>query len=377
MRIAMFLFHTFHNDHRVLKEARSLIRAGHRVTLVAMRETDRLPARATEEGIEVRRLRLHRWPFRKGRFLEYFVRAAIEGWRLDADAYHCHDLDTLLPGFLSSTRRGAPLFYDSHELYSETHFLIGRRREQAIWNFLERHLIRRAAAVITVSESIARELAARYSVSRPAVVRNIPELISPPTPTPFFDDGYDGPLFLCQGYMQPGRGLEDLVRTMQFVPRGRMVLLGNGELREDLQGLVERLDLGDRVFLFPAVPIEELPGYTASATVGLIAYSTESLNFRYALPNKFFEYLMAGVPVVTSNIPEVAALVEEYGVGRVVEPCDPHTLAKSLNDIVADPAEWKTLGENCRLAVRDLQWAREEEKLLRLYERALTSHLPE
>lgn len=376
MRIVMFLFHTFHNDHRVLKEARSLVRAGNDVTLIAMRETDDLPEKAIEEGIEVRRLRLHKWPFRKGRFLEYFLRAGYEGWKLNPDVYHCHDLDTLLPGFLGSIRRGAPLVYDSHELYSETHFLIGRKREQSIWNFLERHLIRHTSRVITVSDPIARELRTRYSIEKPVVVRNIPELVPLPSPTPFFKDNNGGPIFLCQGYMQPGRGLEVLIHAMKFVPRGRLVLLGNGEIRDDLQTLLQRLDLTDRVHLFPAVPLERLLGYTACATVGLIAYSTESLNFQYALPNKFFEYLMAGVPVLTSNIPEVAQLVRDFNVGRIVEPCDPYHIARELNSIVADPDKWKKLSENCRKAVRRLQWAREEEKLLHVYSK-LSSHLPE
>ncbi len=376
MRVVMFLFHTFHNDHRVLKEARSLVRAGHEVTLIAMRESDDLPAKEMEQGIEVRRLRLHKWPFRKGRFLEYFLRAGIEGWKLNADVFHCHDLDTLLPGFLASTRRGTPLLYDSHELYSETHFLIGRKREQTLWNFIERHLIRHTSNVITVSDPIARELRLRYGVEQPVVVRNIPELVPLPTPTPFFRDGYQGPVFLCQGYMQPGRGLELLIHAMQFVPRGRLVLLGDGEIREDLRHLLHRLNLEDRVFLFPAVPLERLLEYTASASVGLIAYSTESLNFQYALPNKFFEYLMAGVPILTSNIPEVAELVRKYKVGRIIEPCDSRHFARELNSIAADPEGWKEISHNCRQAVHHLQWAREEEKLLHIYS-LLSSHLPE
>ncbi len=367
MRIAMFLFHTFHNDHRVLKEARSLIDEGNEVILVAARESDSLPAVAREEGIEVRRIRLHRWPFRKGRFLEYFLRAAMEGWRIDADVYHCHDLDTLLPGFLASRRRRAPLVYDSHELYSETHFLIGRKMEQAIWNFLERHLIRQADRVITVSDPIAEELRRRYAVDLPAVVRNIPAKIDPPEPAPFFETAGDTPLFLCQGYLQPGRGLPMLVRAMRHVPRGRLVLLGDGELTADLVDLVSTLGLQERVHILPAVPIAELPSRTAAATVGLIAYSTDSLNFAYALPNKFFEYIMAGVPVLTSPLPEVARLVERYSVGRVVDPCDEETFAREMNRLASDPEAIALMKEKCAAAIDDLQWAREEEKLLSLY----------
>ncbi|MFH1679444.1 MAG: glycosyltransferase [Candidatus Eisenbacteria bacterium] len=368
MRVAMFLFHTFRNDHRVLKEARSLLAAGHEVTLIALREGNDLPGENVEEGIRVLRLRIPRRRFRKGRYAEYFVRAARAGWAARADVYHCHDLDTLVPASIASWFGHRPLVYDSHELFTETHFLVGRERERRIWAFLEKTFIRFATRVLTVSDPIADDLAERYRIDRPLVVRNCPAYQPPPAPRPFFDDPEGEPVLLCQGYLQKGRGLETLVGAMRHVPRGRLVLLGDGEMKEELERLVGLLHLEGKVFLRPAVPIEELPPRTASAALGFVLYSTASLNFRYALPNKFFEYLMAGVPVLSSRIPEVARLVEQHGVGRIVDPVNPENVAGEINRLLGDPASLGTMRENCVRAARSLHWGIEEKKLLSLYE---------
>ncbi|RPJ44498.1 MAG: glycosyltransferase family 1 protein, partial [Candidatus Latescibacterota bacterium] len=368
MRIAMFLFHTFHNDHRVLKEARSLIGAGHEVVLFALRDAPDLPAEAVEDGIRVVRIRLHGWRrIRKGRYAEYFLRAAWRGLRSGADVFHAHDLDTLLPAAIASRLRRRPLVYDAHELFTETHFLVGRERERRIWAFLERRLIRLARRVITVSEPIADELARRHRIERPLVLLNCPAYRPAPSPRAFFPDAPGEPVLLCQGYLQKGRGLEVLVGSMRHVRRGRLVLLGDGEMREELERLVGILRLEKRVSIRPAVPIEELPGWTASATLGFLLYSTASLNFLYALPNKFFEYLMAGVPVVSSPIPEVARLIGEHEVGCVVDPVTPETVAREVDRLVEDAELRKRLRENCLSAARFLHWGVEEAKLLELY----------
>ncbi|MBM3319537.1 MAG: glycosyltransferase family 4 protein [Candidatus Eisenbacteria bacterium] len=368
MKIAMYLFHTFRNDHRVLKEARSLLSAGHEVVLIALREGDELPRERVEDGIRVLRLRIPARRFRKGRYAEYFVRAALAGLSARADAHHCHDLDTLVPAALASCFCHKPLIYDSHELFTETHFLVGREKERRIWAFLEKRFIRFAARVLTVSDPIADDLAARYGIERPLVVRNCPEYRTPPPPRPFFEDAGGEPVLLCQGYLQKGRGLETLVGAMRHVPRGRLVLLGDGEMKEELARLVALLHLEEKVTLLPAVPIEELPSRTASATLGFVLYSTASLNFRYALPNKFFEYVMAGVPVVSSRIPEIARLIEEHGVGRIVDPVSPETVAREVNRLLEDPDAIARMRENCLRAARVLHWGVEEKKLLSLYE---------
>lgn len=322
-----------------------------------------------EEGIRVVRVRIRRRRWKKGRYADYLVRAALAGYRTAADAYHAHDLDTLLPASIASRLRRRPLVYDSHELFTETHFLIGREKERKIWSRLEKGLIGGTRRTIAVSDPTADELARRYGIERPLVLRNCPGYHPLPLRTGPSRRGRSGrappPL---PGDMQEGRGLEALVGAMKDVPRGRLLLLGDGEMREELSDLVGLLGLESRVSLLPAVPIEELPPRTAAATLGFILYSAASLNFLFALPNKFFEYLMAGVPVIASPLPEIVKLVRKHDVGRIVDPVTPENVAKVVRDLLERPEEIARLRKNCLEAAKNLHWGIEERKLLDLYE---------
>lgn len=370
MHVVMFLFHYFENDHRVLKEALTLRESGHDVTLIAQRDDDSYPQERVEHGFRVVRLLMHKWPIRKGRYAEYFLRAAKKAVALKGDVFHAHDLDTLVPAAIAARLRRKPLVYDSHELFTETHFLIGRGRETRIWEFIEKRLIPQCANVITVSDPIADEMVARYGIARPIVLRNIPRYEQPRTPVPFFpsESSADSLTFLCQGYLQPGRGLDQIVRAMKPLAPHRLVILGDGPERDTLLALRASENLEERVLIHPAVPLAELPSRTVSADVGLIAYSMASLNFRYALPNKFFEYIMAGVPVITTAIPEIAKLVERYEVGVIVEEPTEEALADAMNRLAQDPERRRTLRKNCLRTAKELCWQEEEKKLLKIYE---------
>ncbi len=370
MHVVMFLFHTFENDHRVLKEALTLRETGHDVTLIAQRHDDSYPEERVEHGIRVVRLRMHKWPWRKGRYAEYFLRAASKAVALKGDVYHAHDLDTLVPAAIAARLRRKPLIYDSHELFTEMHFLIGRARETRIWESIEKRLITQCARVITVSDPIADEMVARYGIERPVVLRNIPRYEEPPVPIPFFPEepSSDALTFLCQGYLQPGRGLDQIVRAMKSLPEHRLVILGDGPERESLVAIARNEKLENRVIIHAAVPLAALPPRTASADVGLIAYSMASLNFRYALPNKFFEYIMAGVPVITTPIPEIAKLVKKYDVGEVVEEATDEALVKAMRKLADDPDRRQRIRKNCIETARVLCWQEEEKKLLQIYE---------
>ena len=138
-------------------------------------------------------------------------------------------------------------------------------------------------------------------------------------------------------------------------------------MREDLRALARETGVEEKVLFHPAVPIEELPGRTAVATIGLIAYTAESLNFLYALPNKFFEYIMAGVPVLSTDLPEIRRLIKTHRVGEIVLPATPEAFAEAMNRMAGDPGRLEELRARCLAAARDLHWGEEEKKLIRLY----------
>jgi glycosyltransferase involved in cell wall biosynthesis len=236
---------------------------------------------------------------------------------------------------------------------------------------IERAIVPRCAAVITVSDGIATRLRDRYGLSStPTVVRNVSALqvkgngglrtkLGP---------GPEVPLVLHQGAPAPDRGCEALLCAAASMDGVHIVFLGDPEpgYHELLSAMVRDKGVTDRVTLLPSVPLDELLAYTAEADVGVTLLQDTCENHRLALPNKLFEYIAAGLPVVASDLPEMNRLIESYGIGWCVEPDRPQALAVTLSHAIAhrgDPG----LRRNLVRAATELTWSREQVRLTDLY----------
>jgi glycosyltransferase involved in cell wall biosynthesis len=373
----MLLHKSVQHDSRVRREAGALVHAGHRVTLL---ELAPLSAEDSElEGFERRSCLPPAWmrrrlPFHLYRvaFLVSFVRGLAQ---LRPDVVHAHDAAMLLPGVIGARLIGAPLVYDSHELATSVPY-----RERLWARFvagIERLVVPRCAAVITVSDGIAEQLRRRYSLRRtPTVVRNVTSLRAQGPGGLRMRVGIDArtPLILHQGAPAPARGCEILLAALQRLPGAHLAFLGDPEpgYAAVLRRVIREQRLQDRVTLLPGVPLEELLAQTAEADVGVTLLQDTCENHRLALPNKLFEYIAAGVPVVTSALPEIQRLVEDYGVGWCVTPNDPDALAQALRIALAHRQD-DALRERLRRAAEELSWSREQHRLLGLYERLADS----
>jgi glycosyltransferase involved in cell wall biosynthesis len=283
---------------------------------------------------------------------------------------HAHDAAMLLPGLLAARLIGARLVYDSHELATGVPYRDGgwARFVAAI----ERIAVPRAAAVVTVSDGIADRLQARYRLpERPVVVRNVSALASAP-PTGELRRRLrigDAPLILHQGAPAPDRGGEVLVAALRSVPDAHLVFLGDEGgpgFARTLSDLAARAGVRDRVHLEASVALEGLLAVTAEADVGVSLLQDTCENHRLALPNKVFEYIAAGVPVVVSDLPELGRLVAQHGIGWTVDPGDPEAVAEVLRRALAardDGALRAAVGR----AAAALTWERESERLLGAY----------
>ncbi|MEW5987751.1 MAG: glycosyltransferase family 4 protein [Chloroflexota bacterium] len=374
----MIVFNTFTHDARVQKEAKTLVTAGHQVLVLAVSGRG-LPRQEVVDGVEVQRVSLssRRW-FRSTltqgiKYLEYSgrtLRAAL-AWR--ADVYHAHNANTLLIAYLAARLRRARLVYDAHELetgrnWGSSNVPPPLRR---LWALPERLVIGRADAVMTVCDSIADELARLYRIPRPFVVRNVPEYQGRPVANALRQPlgmAQDIPLIMYQGTVTANRGLEQVIEAMAQLERGALVILGDGPLLEPLRQQVEERGLAGRVFLPGRVPLAELPGYTAAADVGLALIQNACLSYYYCLPNKLFEYIQAGVPVLASNFPEMARVVQTHEVGEVVDPADRAAIATALNHLLNDPAYYGRLRQNALTAASHFTWTQEGEGLLGIYQ---------
>jgi len=355
----MLVRNAYTHDSRVEKEARSLVDAGFRVTVVADARAG-LPSRERRDGADVVRVARGGPGIPGLRFLVHQLRLGRRLDRLAPDILHAHDSDALAPVAIAAARRGIPFVYDAHELW------LGRpRREHArlyfalsqLWyRFVQRFTVPRAAAVLTVSAPIADHLQRQY---RLASVRLVPNYPDSPAALVRRELGELGPvdpgrpIVLYLGGLMRNRGLEVLVDAIALRPEVQLVLLGDGLLGEDLLLRAEHAGARDRTLLLAAVPPGEVVAYAASADVGVSAVIPTSLNDRYSLPNKLFQYMAAGIPVVASDLPQVREVLESAGAGMVVDTSRPQAIADAIGAILRDPAEARAMGERGRAAVID------------------------
>jgi glycosyltransferase involved in cell wall biosynthesis len=373
MRVSMLLHKDVSHDARVRREASSLAEAGHEVTVVHLPP----PASTTVAGSAYA---LAPATLRRGRErLPHALRLAIEAARLSRgaalprpDVVHAHDAAMLLPGLLAARRAGAQLVYDSHELAT------GVPYRRGAWSTLVATLERvgapRADAVIAVSDGIAARLQSRYRLrTPPTVIRNVPDL--PPSgarPAPDLRRTLgtgEAPLILHQGAVAAGRGCETLLGALALLPEAHLLFLGaEGPYAERLRGVASEKGVGARTHWMEPVALEALLSHTAQADVGVSLLEDSCENHRLALPNKLFEYIAAGLPVVVSDLPEAARLVRAREIGWCADPADPESVAVALRAALAhggDADLRRRLGE----AASELTWEREQQRLLAVYER--------
>ena len=251
--------------------------------------------------------------------------------------YHASDLYTLPAMHHAANREHAYLVFDSRELYTHLPATVGRPWVRAAWGIIQHRYIRRADCVYTVSESIAQHLKKYFQLHDVHVMHNVPE---PRTIT-----GADSlrehlnlpsgiKILLHQGNLQKHRGIPMMVESMRWTDGAVLVFMGTGPCRTEAEQLAKCLELDSRIrFMDPVSPDQLLP-MTASADLGLTFLEDCCLNHRYALPNKLFEYLAAGVPVIASDLPEIAQIIKRFDVGCVVPAGDARALGHALHHAV-------------------------------------------
>jgi glycosyltransferase involved in cell wall biosynthesis len=371
LRVCMLVQRSLEHDSRVQREARTLVDAGYDVTILEVGATGQVPGlvrRSVRAAFGTARggirLRVHQLTFMCGLFASVVRRQPA--------IVHAHDVATLLPAALATRLTGAPLIYDAHELASGVAYRHGLTAR--LITRMERIATRRAAGILTVSDSIADRMQATHGLpGRPVVVRNFCALPRPGEPAPGpslrVQVGIDGqPLVLHQGAAAPGRGCENLVAAMASVPQAHLVFLGTPEagFTSRLAGIARELELEDRVHFVPAVPPDRLLATTSEADVGVTLFEASCENYRLTLPNKLFEYVAAGVPVVGSSMPEVERVIVEHEIGWTVDPSSPDMIARVLR-IALEAASDPEVRTRLIKADASFSWPEEGDKLVQLY----------
>ncbi|MGQ0812306.1 MAG: glycosyltransferase family 4 protein [Nitrospiraceae bacterium] len=283
-----------------------------------------------------------------------------------AAIYHCHDLDTLLAGWVAKLWTRAKLVYDFHELFTEQ-YEGGRRTE--LWkralSTLERWLIKRVDLRLTVSDPLGQWLAQQYNLGEVITLKNVPHFQALRNPLPARTKEV---AVLYHGFFLSDRGLEQLIESAQYLRHSRIILRGSGYLEASLRALVERLVLRSRVSFAEPVSPADLVEAAAEADIGVIPYLPVCLNHQFSSPNKLFEYMMAGLAVVGSDLPELRRIILGHQVGELCDPLDPRDIARAINEIAGNDNMLTQMKRNARLAAQTVyNWEHEGNALLKAY----------
>ena len=355
-RILISVTNDLTTDQRVEKTCEVLSEIGYDVLLVGRKLKKSLPIQRNYETIRFRLL------FNKGFlfYAEFNIRLFIFLLFTKKDLLFSNDLDTLLPNYIIGKLQNKKLVFDSHELFSEIPELVNKQQVKNVWLYLEKTIIPKLKNVITVSDSIKNHYHNLYGIS-PIVVRNIPK-IKKISQKNFEIDAKGKKVILYQGSVNIGRGIELMIDTMALLDEYLFIVIGDGDILEQLKEKVSNLSLHNKVkFLGEKTP-EELKKLTPNATIGMSLEEDLGLNYRYALPNKIFDYLHANVPVIIADLPEMRALIKRYQVGEILTERTPKTLAKTIVSMTNNSYE-----KELKTAKKELNWSKEKEKLISIF----------
>lgn len=427
--VCMFVWNNFTNDARVLRECTALSEEGYKVDLICIHDPNDPTMKLEEnreENFNVYRVRrypilftilqtYYRFCLRyklvgvitfiiwmltayffpliilpltllgllilKTKVKTVFIRGSIisrmimKGSKKKYDLYHSNDLNTLPQGFICSKWRlnKKPLIYDSHEVQtSRTGY------DSPIYGVMERFFIKRIDSMIVENHTRAKYNEDLYGFY-PEVVHNYPfkqTAISNETVDlhKILQLPADEKILLYQGGIQAGRGLKQLIQAVPKFKEGTLVLIGDGRIKADLVKMVKEMSLQEKVRFIAKVPLNELPKYTINAYLAFQVLNNTNFNHYSASSNKLFEYMMAGVPVVACDFPEIKRVIEGENTGICIDSHNPSAIADAVNRLLEDRELRNQLSENSIKASEIYNWEREKELFMNVYSKSYSSY---
>ncbi len=286
--------------------------------------------------------------------------------RSKSDLYFAEDLYTLPFVVTIAKLKGAEIFYNSRELYAFLGGLRNRPFLQSIVKQIEKFFIKKVGLVLTTGEMDSSFLEKFYGIDNTLVIRNIPLYQTPVSKIDFrkkYGISEDKVILLYQGVLLEGRGVPLILKAVSKLPQTVLVLLGEGEQKSNFQKLSDELNISERVIYAGAVTQKELINYTAGADVGLALIENISVSYYHALPNKLFEYIMAGVPVLCSDLPQMKKIVGSYQVGESINLGNEENIFSVLNKWIENPQILSAYKQNCEKTGKELNWQIEYERV--------------
>ncbi len=300
-----------------------------------------------------------------------FLRAIYTFRRIaKARTYWAEDVFSLPAAFFLARRFGGKIMYDSREIFSALGALAERPFKQKIISQIERYYAPKTDSIFTSGDLDSDYLAELLSIPRPAVVMNVPPFHISHKRRIFhekFSIDTSQKIILYQGMIAHGRGIPQCVAALEYLPDCVFCLVGDGEFSEQVRQQAEQIGVGNRVVFCGKVPYYELPEWTASADVGMCYIEPISLSYSFALPNKLFEYCMAGIPSVVSNVEAIVRVINEFPIGIICEAtATPEEIAVAVKEALS-PQFQENFKKIQPQAAKKYCWEYQEETVMTIF----------
>ncbi|MBN1253459.1 MAG: glycosyltransferase [Bacteroidales bacterium] len=353
-------------EQRVHKVALTLIKCGFKPVLVGIRFNN--SKKHNNNLYETKQLRI----LFKRTFLfyaEYNFRLFFYLIFKKVSFLVANDLDTLLANYLVSKVKNLKLVYDSHEYYTEVPELNDRKLVKNIWLFIEKLILPKIKYSYTVCNSISDIYNQKYNINM-KVVRNMP--ICDKREFEFrkydIDNFVKGrKIILYQGAVNVGRGINYVIDSMKFINDAVLVIIGDGQVKSELEQSVKMNNLEDKVLFLGKIPFEDLIYYTKQADVGIILCQNISKSYEFSLPNRIFDFIQFGVPILSSDLPERRKIFEQANIGILTNNFEPENLAKEIKKLLFDKDFTLRIKEKMKILSKKYCWEIEEKKLIEIF----------
>lgn len=281
-----------------------------------------------------------------------------------ADLLIANDIDTALANHAIQKIKKTPLIIDCHEYFCGVPELLGRTRTIRIWKRIEKAALTYATQVITVNDSIAALLSKEYQIEV-KVIKNVPSRKIIEDEVKISNSFF--PYIIYQGAVNIDRGIEEMIEAMQFLPDYHFVIAGKGDILQKLQQYVATLAWKDTIIFLGSLSPEKLRSFTRQAVLGVSMEKDTCINYHYCLPNKLFDYIQSGIPVLVSDLPEMRQIVERYQVGEYIGAHDSRILADKIKSMLDDSDKIDYYRQQTIEAAKELCWEKESKLLENIF----------
>lgn len=365
-RVIISVTNDLSTDQRVKKVCESLLKLDIEILLVGRNLRDSKNIKRPYKCIRMNLL------FNKGAlfYAEYNLRLFLILLFSKVDVYHSNDLDTLLANYLASILRRKPIVYDSHEYFTGVPEIQNKTFVKKVWTTIENHIFPKLKHIFTVNQSIASLYEEQYA-KKLKIIRNIPRKKTWTIDKSRQQLGLpeNKKIIITQGAgINIDRGIEEALEAMQHLKDVCFVIIGNGDVIPKLKKRTFELNLEKSIIFKDKMPYEQMMQYTQHAELGLSLDKNTNINYRLSLPNKIFDYIHAGVPILASKIKEVEAVITKHRIGLFIENHEPKHIAQQIERALDENLKFK-YQKNIKNASLQLNWENEEKNLVEVYKR--------